>query len=132
MELTDLPAAKLARLNPHLFSSPSQPLKAESEKRKAETICRERDLHDQIERLARARGWLVSHARMDRASTIAVGFPDFVIFQPNGRAVFLECKRPGGKATPEQLATLAHARKLGFVAEIVESLDAALAVLAPL
>ena len=66
---------------------------------------------------------------MDMPSTIPVGFPDFTIFMPGRRVVFLECKRPGGKATTEQLAAIAKAKLFGFVAEIVDSLDAALAAI---
>lgn len=111
-----------ARLNPHLFVE-QRPRAA------AVPVERERDLHDQIEDYCRARGWFYAHSRMDAPSTIAVGFPDFAIFMPGARTVFLECKRPGGKATPAQMQKLAHARKLGFVAETVESLEAALAAI---
>jgi hypothetical protein len=114
-----------ARLNPGLF----QTRLADGGWRNTEII-RERDLHDQIEAYARARGWMVCHSRMDRASTVAVGFPDFALFMDGGLAVFLECKRPGGKATPAQLAKLAQARKLGFAAEIVTSMGEALAAIA--
>jgi VRR-NUC domain len=119
--LPENPSASLTRLNPHLFG-----VKAETGKLKLETLTRERELHDQIV----ARGWLVCHSRMDMASTVAVGFPDFVIFMPGARTVFLECKRAGGKATTAQLAKLAHARKLGFRAEIVTSMEEVCAALA--
>jgi hypothetical protein len=33
----------------------------------------------------------------------------------------LECKAKGKKATVSQLATLAHAKKFGFTAEIVDN-----------
>lgn len=115
------------RLNPHLDDG-----------RVSRVECRgipvaelpERKLHDQIEAYARARGWLYVHSRMDMASTIAVGFPDFALFMDGGVAVFLECKRPGGKATTAQLAKLAQARRLGFSAEIVTSMGEALAAIA--
>lgn len=86
---------------------------------------RERDLHDEISLHCLELGYLVCHSRMDRASTIAVGWPDFCVFMPDRKVVFLECKARGKKATTSQIAKLAHARKLGFVAEIVDNLDAA-------
>ena len=112
-----------ARLNPHLFDVGRPTI------RQNRMVERERDLHDQIEALCRARGWLYVHSRMDAPSTIAVGHPDFTMFLPGAMTVFLECKRPGEKATTEQLAKLAHARKLGFTAEIVEDMPATLAII---
>jgi ferredoxin-thioredoxin reductase catalytic subunit len=84
-------------------------------------VQRERDLHDAIECYCRERGLLFIHPRMDRASTIQAGTPDFAIFMPGAKAVFLECKAKGGKTTTAQLAKIAHARKLGFTAEVVDS-----------
>ncbi len=91
----------------------------------SKAVVKERDLHEEIEEYCKGQGWLICHSRMDRPSTIAVGFPDFAIFMPGARTCFLECKAPGKKATTEQLAKLAHAKKLGFIAEIVESMEAA-------
>ncbi len=122
MELPINPSKSLARLNPQLFATVQRA-------RSGNPVERERDLHDAIEAYARERGWLVCHSRMDCASTIAVGFPDFVIFLPERRAVFLECKRAGGKTTTEQLAKILHAQRLGFVACVVDNLaDAILAI----
>jgi len=123
VELPINPSKSLARLNPELFG---HRVIYKGDPKLIEEIKRERDLHDQIEDYCRARGWFYVHSRMDRASTIAVGFPDFGIFMHGARTVFLECKRPGEKATIKQLEKIAHARKLGFVAEVVESMDGAL------
>lgn len=100
--------------NPHLFpthQSTSRAVEVES------------DLHDQIEKFCNSRGYLCLHSRMDMMSTIAVGWPDFTIFMPGCRVVFVECKSSTGKATTDQLAKIAHARKLGFPAEIIDNYD---------
>jgi hypothetical protein len=124
MELPVNPSKSLARLNPQLFGV-SEQLRSKAN----DASVPERKLHDAIEAYARQRGWLVCHSRMDAPSTIAVGFPDFVIFMPEARAVFLECKRAGGKTTTAQLAKILHAQRLGFVAEIVTTFsDAILAM----
>jgi hypothetical protein len=91
------------------------------EKRTANAVDREGDLHDEIIEHCRARGYLYFHQRMDKPSHGLVGFPDFVIFMPAAMTVFLECKAKGGKTTTEQLAKLAHARKLGYHAEVVDN-----------
>jgi hypothetical protein len=118
MNLPINPSKSLARLNPQLFQGgihrPASSIKQPES---------ERALHDQIEALARENGWLYVHSRMDCPSTIQVGFPDFALFLPGSKTIFLECKRPGGKPTTAQLAKLAHARKLGFTAEIVTSME---------
>ena len=86
-------------------------------------VQRESDLHDDIERHCREKGYLYIHSRMDRESTIQVGHPDWTIFMPDHKACFIECKKRGAKATTGQLSKIAHARKLGFVAEIVDNFE---------
>lgn len=95
----------------------------------SKAVERERDLHDDIEALCKSRGYLYRHDRMDRPTTGQVGFPDFAIFMPGARCCFLECKAKGRKATMEQLSKLAHARKFGFMAEVVDNYSDALAVI---
>ena len=121
MNLPANPSESFKRRNPGLFPVFMAAGKAGVE--------RERDLHDDIDQHCRERGYLVCHSRMDMASTIAVGWPDFVCFMPGMAVVFLECKARGGKPTTGQLAKLAHARKLGFVAEIVDNLEDAVAAM---
>lgn len=82
---------------------------------------RERDLHDDIEAHCREQGYLYRHDRMDMPTTGQVGWPDWSIFLPNTKVIFLECKSRKGKATTAQLACLAHAKKFGFRAEIVDN-----------
>ena len=89
-------------------------------------MARERDLHDAIDQYCRERGYLTIHARMDVRSTISVGTPDWTVLMPGRKTCQIECKKSGSKPTTEQLAKLAHARKLGFVAEIVDNLEDAI------
>src|SRR5512143_1121005 len=42
------------------------------------------------------------HDRMDKRTTTKVGEPDFAIYS-NGRVLFVEVKRYGGKLRPEQV-----------------------------
>jgi hypothetical protein len=95
--------------------------KLNPEKRTANAVDREGDLHDEIIEHCNAKGYLFFHQRMDKPSHGPIGFPDFVIFMPMAMTVFLECKARGGKTTTEQLAKLAHARKLGYHAEVVDN-----------
>ena len=84
-------------------------------------VDREKDLHDQIEEFCISQGFLYRHDRMDKKTTGQVGWPDYTIFAPNRAVAFIECKAKGKKATTAQLAKLAHARKLGFEAVVVDS-----------
>ena len=55
------------------------------------------------------------------------GFPDLLGLIPgNGRAVFIEVKRPGQKPRPEQVAFLARLRGTGAVAFWASSVDMAM------
>ena len=85
----------------------------------------ESELHQQILDHCRQQWfpWLPLHSRIDRASTVAVGAADFVILLPNGKVVIAECKRKGSKATPAQLAFIAHCKKLGHIAGVVWSFE---------
>ena len=81
----------------------------------------ESDLHDKVEDFCRERGWYYIHSRLDRRTTVAVGTPDWLVAKPNGQCVWLELKRRNGKATPAQQAAIAHLRKLGHRAEVVDN-----------
>jgi len=91
--------------------------------RTPKAVEKENDLHDQIMDHCRACGYLVIHSRTDRATTNAVGLPDFFIFMPGQRVVILECKKRGGKCSTAQLEKLALARKHGFTALIVDNFE---------
>lgn len=52
------------------------------------------------------------------------GFSDVIALGPGGITIFLEVKKPGEKPTPEQKFFLLFMRRLGFVAEVVDSVEA--------
>lgn len=52
-----------------------------------------------------------------------IGFPDRTCLLPGGRVVFLEIKKPGGRVSMHQQVWLKRLRELGFVAEVVFSLE---------
>jgi hypothetical protein len=66
--------------------------------------------------------------RLARMGTRA-GYPDFQIFHVDGRVMFLEVKRPGGRLSPDQQRIANHMRKAGHAFEVVDSTEAAIAVL---
>jgi hypothetical protein len=86
-------------------------------------IERESDLHDQVTDECRRRGWLWVHARMDKASHMTIGAPDFIVIADQGRVLWVECKRKDGKLSKEQQAFKAMAEKLGHKVHIVRSLQ---------
>ena len=81
----------------------------------------EEELSQAIIEAAIYRGWRVHH---DRRSDKALqqghsGFPDLCLAR-NGRVLFLELKREGGRVTPDQMAWLSE---LGPEASIVWPAD---------
>ncbi len=56
------------------------------------------------------------------------GIPDIVACY-RGRFLCLEVKRPGGRLSPRQAAELAAIKEAGGIAEVVTSLDDAIALL---
>lgn len=97
--------------------------KTPPEKRTQNAVDREGDLHDEIIKHCESKGYLFFHQRMDKPSHGPAGFPDFVIFTPMAMTYFIEAKAKGGKTSTEQLAKLAHARKLGYTAEVVDNFE---------
>ena len=61
-------------------------------------------------------------------SGLPAGFPDLMgVIPPNGRALFIEVKRPGQKPRPNQTDFLERFRAAGCVAFWADSVDSALA-----
>ena len=86
-------------------------------------------VHDAILSECRRHGLCVIHSRMDRASTVAVGAPDFVIALPAARTLWLECKSATGILREEQAVWLANLQDLGHEAHLIRSIDEFLSVL---
>ena len=95
----------------------------------AEPVDRESKLHEQIESELKRRGWLYHHDRMDRATGCMIGWPDFTVFPPNRKPFFVECKRKGGKQSPEQKGFEHWASRDGYFYALVFSFDEFLSVL---
>ena len=91
----------------------------------------ESDLHDYILDFWHARGWLDIHSRMDRKTTTAKGVSDFILVCP-AFVAFVECKRKGKEPTKEQLAFLAHVKKMGWPNAVVYSQEEFHAFIDPL
>lgn len=56
------------------------------------------------------------------------GIPDLCILTPNGKAVFIEVKKPGGVASKLQDYYISFIRKLGFTAAICYSWEDAVSM----
>ena len=61
------------------------------------------------------------NARFRKAPT--TGVSDILGVLPNGRFLAIECKRPGGKTTPEQLEFIDSVNSNGGLAFVADSLD---------
>jgi hypothetical protein len=96
-------------------NAPKQPVASEG-------VERERDLHDDVEAECRQRRWLYVHSRTDRPTTQVKGVPDFLIFRPENRTIFLELKTRTGKLTPEQTAWKFCAEFLGYKYAVIRSM----------
>jgi len=78
----------------------------------------ERDVEKQVCAWAKAHGILaIKVTPMGTA-----GYPDRV-FLKDGKAVFIEFKRPGGKLRPLQEHRLMQLRVAGFRAEIIDNVE---------
>jgi len=67
--------------------------------------------------------------RSDKKSTIRKGAPDFTVFIPLGKVIFLEFKAPGAKQTPDQIEFMNAARKAGYRYEVAYSALEAIQIL---
>jgi hypothetical protein len=92
---------------------------------------RESLLHDAILAECRARGLRVIHSRMDRASTVAVGAPDFVIALVGARTLWIECKSAHGVLRHDQAAWIATLQSLGHEAHVIRSIEEFIAIITP-
>lgn len=89
----------------------------------------ERDLQQAVIDTARTFAWTVAHFRAAQTSKgwrtpVAAdgkGFPDLVLAHPDGRLIFAELKRLGGRITPEQARWLELLRQVADANELVEA-----------
>ncbi len=66
--------------------------------------------------------WKPIHSRMDRPTTTEKGVCDFIIAMPNGRTLYVECKRVGSKLTLEQAAWIYEMKLLNHTVHVVETM----------
>lgn len=52
------------------------------------------------------------------------GVPDRLVCLPSGRIAFIELKAPGKKPTPLQVRQMERLRGLGFMAFVIDSIEA--------
>jgi len=82
----------------------------------------ERTLHEAILAECRRRQWIALHGSMGHRTHRTIGEPDFVILGPSGAVWLIECKRVGGKLSPEQVALNHWARMLGHTIHVIRSM----------
>ena len=67
--------------------------------------------------------WVTKDGRFV-STGLPVGFPDlFGVRISDGKAVFIEVKKPGGKVRPEQEKFVSRMREYGFIAGIAYSIE---------
>ncbi len=76
----------------------------------------ESDVHHKIIEHCKSKGWYFEHDRTDKKTRGIIGAPDFTICCREGKTVFCEVKKKGGKLTTEQHATLHWLSSLGHIA----------------
>jgi hypothetical protein len=82
----------------------------------------ESKLHEEIEAELKRRRIYYVHSRMDRATTTQLGVTDFICAMPNGKTLWCEAKRKGGKLTKEQNITRHILLAAGHWHEVVYSM----------
>lgn len=82
---------------------------------------REVDLHDAIIEDCKRRGWICDYSSMIHKTHRNVGEQDFTILASGGRVFLVECKRKGGKLTPEQLGRKVWAGELGHTVHVIRT-----------
>lgn len=107
----------LSRLNP-----------ARVQPNAASAVSRESDLHDQIEQFCRDNGWVCVHSRMDKPTRNGEGVTDFIIATDDGRTLWIEAKRKGGKLSPAQHAFVHWLERNRQIVAVVHSMEEFIAV----
>ncbi len=91
----------------------------------------ESDLHYEIIKECKARGWLYFHGSMAHATRRSIGEPDFTVLSNKGRVFFIECKARNGKMSPAQMGVALQADILGHKVHIVSSITQFLSIVEP-
>lgn len=80
----------------------------------------EKAIHESVRKWLTLRAIPYVHSRMDKASTIRKGWPDFTVLH-QGRAYCLELKAPGGVLSDEQKQCLAELETTGTPCKVAYS-----------
>ena len=91
----------------------SRPVLAELVNDAAVPAGTELELHNEIIRECRRRGWMYVHSNPTKKATNQPGTPDFIIAADGGRTLYVECKAKGGRISKEQLKFCNTALHLG-------------------
>ncbi len=94
------------------------------------TIQRESELHNQIAEFCARNGFVAFHGSTAHRTHRTLGEPDFIVVA-EGYVYFVECKRPGQKLRPDQLAIDAALRRNEHALHVVTSLQEFIEVLTP-
>ena len=88
-------------------------------------VDREGELHERIIAFCNAQWprWKFCHARMDKATTEAVGTEDFTIFLPKNITLHFECKKKGGKLSDAQQCWRKELAMLGHEVHVIQSME---------
>lgn len=90
-------------------------------KRATARVRHESNLHFDILKECKLRGWLVFHGSMAHRTYRTPGEPDFMILADRGRLLMIECKTKDGKLSQDQQGIKAWAEKLGHAVHVVRS-----------
>lgn len=82
---------------------------------------REVHLHNTIIRFCRSMRWPYVHSSMAKATHATLGTPDFIILQPGGKTLLVECKTMGGRLSKDQETFRSLAATVGHTVHIVRS-----------
>lgn len=86
----------------------------------------EKDIEAHGCKLCKKRGWVAEKYTSPAKRSV----PDRIIFKPKGGIFFIEYKRPGKKATPNQLKDHERRRAMGFRVYVVDTKEEAARVVA--
>ena len=88
----------------------------------------ELELHNEIIRECRRRGWVYVHSNPTKKATNQPGTPDFIIAADGGRTLYVECKTKTGKLSKAQADFKRDIEALGHQFHLVRSMKQFLSV----
>lgn len=83
----------------------------------------ELELHNEIIRECRRRGWVYVHSNPSKRTRQTLGTPDFIIPASGGRTLYVECKTVNGTLSKDQKNFRRGIQAQGHVYHIIRSLS---------